>query len=96
MPAYIIVNVDIHNPERYEEYKRLTPASLVAYNGKFIVRGGATQVLEGNPTVGRIVILEFPDAEKARAWWSSPEYAPAKHLRQQIASTEMILVEGVS
>jgi uncharacterized protein (DUF1330 family) len=94
MAAYIIVNVDIHDPEQYEDYKKLTPGSIKPFDGKFIVRGGATEILEGSPKIGRIVLLEFPNSDKARQWWNSDEYGPAKTLRQRIATTEMILVEG--
>lgn len=94
MPAYILVDVNIHDPEQYEAYKKLTPASLLPYGGKFLVRGGATEILEGDWQPGRLVVLEFPSVTQARAWWSSPEYSPAKALRQQAASTRMIVVEG--
>jgi uncharacterized protein (DUF1330 family) len=77
MKAYIIVDITITDPVLYEDYKKLTPASLVPYEGRFIVRGGATETLEGDWKPGRLVILEFPSAEKARAWWSSDTYAPA-------------------
>jgi uncharacterized protein (DUF1330 family) len=95
MPAYVIVEIEIHDPEQYEEYKRLTPASIAAYEGRFAVRGGFTEILEGGWNPNRIVVLEFPTVEKAKSWWASPEYAPAKELRQRIARTEMIVVEGV-
>ncbi len=95
MPAYIIVDVNVTNPTRYEDYKKLTPGSLTPFDGKFIVRGGQTQTLEGDWAPGRIVVLEFPNAEKARAWWSSEGYAPAKAIRQSASSTRMILVEGL-
>ena len=94
MSAYIIVDVTIHNPSGYEDYKKLTPDSLKKYQGKFIVRGGPTETLEGNWRPGRMVVLEFPTVELAKAWWSSPEYTPAKELRQRNAETKMILVEG--
>lgn len=94
MPAYIIVEVSIHNHEAYEGYKKLTPASLQPYQGKFIVRGGLTESLEGEWNPERIVVLEFPTTDLARSWWSSEDYAPAKALRQKNASTKMILVEG--
>ena len=94
MPAYIIVDITIHNPENYEGYKKLTPRSLIPYDGKFIVRGGRTETLEGDWNPGRFVILEFPTVEKAKQWWNSEEYAPAKALRQVNAETNMILVEG--
>ena len=96
MKAYIVVDVNITDPTRYEDYKKLTPPSLVPFDGKFIVRGGATQTLEGSWAPGRVVMLEFPSKEKALAWWSSKEYAPAKALRQQTSVTQMILVEGVA
>jgi uncharacterized protein (DUF1330 family) len=96
MAAYIIVDVKINNAEMYEEYKKLTPASIAAYQGKFIVRGGATETLEGDWKPGRVVVLEFPNAEHAKQWWSSSEYAPAKNIRQKAATTKMILAEGIT
>ena len=95
MKAYIIVDVNITNPTRYEDYRKLTPASLVPYDGKFIVRGGATETLEGDWIPGRVVVLEFPSVQQAKAWWSSAGYAPAKAIRQSAADTKMIIVEGV-
>jgi uncharacterized protein (DUF1330 family) len=96
MPAYVIVDVKISDPVAYEEYKKLTPASIAAYQGQFIVRGGAAEILEGDRKPGRIVVLEFPDAERARQWWNSEEYAAAKLIRQRASSTEMILVDGIN
>lgn len=95
MPAYIIVDVDIHNAENYSDYKKLTPGSLLNYDGKFIVRGGNTETLEGDWQPGRVVVLEFPTVEKAKQWWASEEYAPAKALRQANATSKMIVVEGL-
>ncbi len=95
MKAYIILDVDITDPALYEEYKKLTPDSLKAFDGNFVVRGGSTETLEGVWNPGRFVILEFPSKEKAKAWWSSELYAPAKSIRQQAAKTNMILVEGL-
>jgi uncharacterized protein (DUF1330 family) len=94
MKAYIIVDVNVTDPVRYEEYKRLTPGSLQPFDGKFIVRGGGTTTLEGDWQPGRIVVLEFPSAEKAKAWWSSDGYAPAKAIRQSASKAKMILAEG--
>jgi uncharacterized protein (DUF1330 family) len=96
MPAYLLVEIDIHDAAEYENYKKLTPASLVPYGGRFVVRGGAAETLEGDSRPGRIVVVEFPSLEKARQWWSSPEYEPAKKLRQRIATTRMLLVEGIN
>lgn len=95
MPAYIVVEVDVHNPTEYEDYKKLTPGSLKNFQGKFIVRGGKTESLEGDWNPKRFVMLEFPSIELAKAWWASEEYAPAKALRQRTASSKMIVVEGV-
>ncbi len=95
MAAYVIVEVEITNPVRYEEYKKLTTPTIPAYGGKFVVRGGRVESLEGEWRPGRVVVLEFPTAERARQWWSSEAYRPAKELRQATARTKMILVEGV-
>ncbi|MDQ3686543.1 MAG: DUF1330 domain-containing protein [Acidobacteriota bacterium] len=95
MAAYVVVEVEVQDRERYEIYKQMVPASLAAYGGRFIVRGGKAESLEGGWTPERVVILEFPTAEQAKAWWSSAEYAGAKGLRQAAARTRMILVEGV-
>ena len=95
MPAYILVEIQINDPEKYEGYKKLTPASIASYGGKFIVRGGHTESLEGNWEPGRIVIVEFPSIEKAKAWYTSPEYQAAKEIRLAASTGKMILVEGV-
>jgi len=95
MPAYIIVEIEIHDPERYEDYKKLTLDTLKNYQGKFIVRGGKTETLEGVWEPERFVILEFPTKELARQWWASPEYATAKAIRQSASTTKMLLVEGL-
>ena len=94
MKAYIIADVNVTDPTRYEDYKKLMPDSLVPFGGKFIVRGGETKTLEGDRKTGRIVILEFPSKEKANAWWSSSEYAPAKAIRQSVSHAQSIVVEG--
>ncbi len=95
MSVYVIVDVEINSHEEYEEYKKLTPASIKAYDGAFIVRGGTTEVLEGKWKPGRIVVLKFPNAERAKQWWNSDEYSVAKSIRQRAANTGMILVDGV-
>ena len=94
MPAYILVQVDVHDPEGYERYRGVVLPSITAYGGRFLVRGGPIETLEGTWRPPRLVILEFPDAERARAWWASPEYAGPKELRLRAARSEMILVEG--
>ena len=94
MPAYVIVDVSIHDHKEYEEYKKLTPAAIAAFNGKFLVRGGPTFTLEGDWKPERIVVLEFPTVERAREWWHSEIYTEAKLIRQRTANTRMIIVEG--
>ncbi|HEX2219862.1 MAG TPA: DUF1330 domain-containing protein [Gemmatimonadales bacterium] len=95
MPAYVIVNVTVHDPARYEEYKRLATPTVSAYGGRYVARGGAVDVREGRWSPSRLVVLEFPDVERARAWWESPEYAPAKAVRQSCADTELVITEGL-
>jgi uncharacterized protein (DUF1330 family) len=96
MPAYIVVDVSIHDPATYERYKALVPPSLAQHGGKFLVRGAKTTTLEGSWKPQRFVMVEFPSGDAARAWWSSPEYAEAKALRQASSHTEMLLVEQPS
>lgn len=95
MKAYVIVDVDVHDPALYEEYRRLTPASLIPFEGKFVVRGGPTVTLEGDWYPRRIVILEFPSRDLAQAWWNSDEYTRAREIRQRSAYTKMLVVDGV-
>lgn len=95
MPAYVVVEIEVLDAERYETYKQIVPPTLDAYGGRFVVRGGATQTLEGEWSPNRLVILEFPSVERAKAWWGSSEYAEAKALRQATARTQMIVVEGL-
>lgn len=95
MPAYVVVQIDIHDPATYERYKAMAPPSIAAYGGRYVVRGGASEVLEGSWLPPRLVLLEFPTIAQARAWWASPEYAPAKAVRQSCARTEMLLIEGM-
>jgi len=95
MPAYVFVNVNVTDPVRYEEYRKLAGPTVTAYGGRFIVRGGAAEVLEGSFEPRRIVLLEFPTAGRAKEWWSSPEYAPVMKIRHATATTDMILIEGV-
>jgi uncharacterized protein (DUF1330 family) len=94
MKAYIIVEIKIEDPAAYEDYKKMTPSSLTPFKGNFIVRGGACEALEGNWSPERIVIIEFPSRELAKAWWDSEEYAAAKKIRQRAAYTKMLLIDG--
>lgn len=95
MPAYVIVEITVEDQNDYEEYKKLTPATITAYDGKFVARGGQTETLEGNWQPERIVVLEFPTTERAKEWWSSDLYTKAKLIRQRSAKTNMIVVPGI-
>jgi uncharacterized protein (DUF1330 family) len=95
MPAYVIVNVTVNDPARYEEYKRLASPTVPAYGGRYVARGGPVEVREGGWSPARLVVLEFPSVERARSWWESPEYAPAKAVRQSCADTELVITEGL-
>jgi uncharacterized protein (DUF1330 family) len=94
MSAYVIVEVAITDPVAYEEYKKLTPAAVAAFDGRFVVRGGQAETLEGDWQPERIVVLEFPTVERAKEWWSSEIYTEAKIIRQRAATTKMIVVPG--
>jgi uncharacterized protein (DUF1330 family) len=95
MAGYVIVNITIRDPVRYEEYRRLATPTVSAYGGRYLVRGGAVDAREGAWTPSRLVVLEFPSMERARAWWDSREYAPAKAIRQSCADTQLVITEGV-
>jgi uncharacterized protein (DUF1330 family) len=95
MPAFVVVDITVEDAAMYEEYKRLVPPSIAQYGGRYITRGGATTVLEGDWRPTRLVIVEFPSVDQARAWWGSPEYAAAKALRQRCARTDLVVVEGL-
>lgn len=94
MSAYVVVNVDVHDPVRYQDYRRMVPPTIAAYGGRFLVRGPELHEMEGTWARPRLVIVEFPDVESAKRWWASPEYAEAKALRQSISSAELVIVEG--
>lgn len=96
MSAYVVVDIHVHDPVRYEEYKRQAAPSVAAFGGRYLVRGGAVTKLEGDWTPGRFVILEFPSAARAKEWWGSELYAPIKAIRHATAETRMILVDGAS
>jgi uncharacterized protein (DUF1330 family) len=95
VPAYVVVNVDVHDPERYREYVERAPESVARFGGRYVARAGRTEVLEGDWTPKRFVILEFPSYEDAKAWWESDEYADAKALRHATATTQMVVTEGL-
>jgi uncharacterized protein (DUF1330 family) len=94
MSAYVIVEIEVTDLAGYEEYRRLAESTIPLYGGRYIVRGGQTETLEGDWQPKRIVILEFESVARAKEWWDSPEYSEAKVLRQKYANSRMIVVEG--
>jgi uncharacterized protein (DUF1330 family) len=95
MPAYVIAQLVIQDPEGFEAYRKMVPATIAKYGGKFVVRGGTMETLEGHWDTQRLVIIEFENAERAKQWWASEDYREAKQLRQRTAETQLIVVEGV-
>ena len=94
MAAYVLNDMEITDPALFEEYKKLTPATVAQYGGRFLARGGRTETLEGDWSPKRLVIIEFPSVVQARAWADSAEYAPAKRLRRLASKSNLIVVEG--
>lgn len=95
MSAYVIVNVKVLDPETYKEYVKQSPISITAHGGHFLARAGKTEVLEGDAVANRMVLLEFPNFERAKEWWNSEMYRLPKALRQSASEASMIVVDGV-
>ena len=95
MPAYVIAETDITDPERYEQYKAASPAATAAGGGRFLVRGGELVVLEGDWQPSRLVLLEFEDLAAAKRWYESEVYQEAKKLREGAARIRLVAVQGV-
>lgn len=96
MAAYLIVDVKVSDPEVYKGYTKLVPATVEAYGGRFLVRGGNAETVEGDWIPNRLVVLEFDSVEQAKAWYDSEEYREPKRIRHAASHANMILVEGVS
>jgi uncharacterized protein (DUF1330 family) len=96
MAAYVLAEIEITNPEGYKEYTATVPATILQYCGKFLTRGGAVEVLEGEWPQRRRVLIEFPSMDTARRWWNSPEYAKPKAMRRANSTGRLLLLEGVS
>jgi len=93
--AYVIVDMDVRDPDQYAQYVALATPATAAAGGRYLVRGGTAVVLEGDRNPKRTAILEFPDLESAQAWYDSPEYTAARELRKDVATGSLIAVEGV-
>ena len=96
MPAYVIVNVRVKDPELYKEYAAGTPASIAAFGGRFLARGGAVEEREGAWSPERLVVLEFPDLDAARAWYDSEDYQRLAAIRQRAAEADLVMPEGIA
>jgi uncharacterized protein (DUF1330 family) len=93
--AYVVVNVAIRDPERYKDYIQAATPTVAAHGGRYLVRGGRAEKLEGDLAVSRIVVLEFPIYEKAKDWYESPQYREALAIRQSCATASLVLAEGM-
>ena len=96
MPAYVLAEVEIINPEGYKEYTQLVPGTIAQYGGKFLHRGGTVHAFEGEWPKVRRVIIEFPSMDAARAWYDSPEYEKPKAMRIANSKGRLLLLDGVS
>jgi uncharacterized protein (DUF1330 family) len=93
-PAYVILDVEVNDSGTYETYKKMIPTTVERYGGRFLVRGGIVETLEGEWSPQRLTILEFPSVEQAKAWSGSLEYSPANAILNQSARARMVVVEG--
>jgi uncharacterized protein (DUF1330 family) len=96
MTAYVIADIDVHDREAYQEYVALVPGTLEPYQGRFLVRGGQHETLEGAWQPHRVIVTEFPSTDHARRWYESPEYQAALAIRQRVSTGSLILVEGAA
>jgi uncharacterized protein (DUF1330 family) len=94
MAAYVIADVEVTDPVKYEDYKKLTPGAIAKHGGRFIARGGQCVTLEGNWRPGRVVVIEFPTYQQARDFYTSVEYTAARRARAGAANLKMIVVDG--
>ena len=94
MTAYVIANVDVHDPKAYEAYRRRTLETIERHGGRFIIRGGDIDILEGTPDIHRLVVIEFPDKATARRWYDSPEYQAIIPLRTSASTGALCIIEG--
>jgi len=92
--AYLVVDARSTDPERMVEYRRLSTLAVDRFGGRFLVRGGAYEVLEGGWQPQRLVVIEFESRERAKAFYESPEYVAARQARAGVSSFDMVLVEG--
>jgi uncharacterized protein (DUF1330 family) len=95
MAAYVILDIEVLDPVKYDAYRRLAPATVTAYGGKYLARGGRTESVEGDWRPSRLVILEFASVEQAKTWYNSPEYSAIKPMRLEATHSKTVILEGV-
>ena len=95
MPAYLIADIEVIDSAGFKEYQQKVPATIAAHGGRYIARGGATEVLEGVWSPKRCVLLEFPSMAQFKVWWNSPEYRPLRALRERTAKSNVVVTEGL-
>jgi uncharacterized protein (DUF1330 family) len=95
MPAYLVGDIEITDPAGYEDYRKGVPATIAAYGGRYLSRGGAVEVLEGQWLPRRAVILEFPSMAQLKAWYESPEYRPLREIRARSARSNIVAIDGL-
>lgn len=96
MPAYLVCRVTVHDPETYSKYTAITPGVIARHGGRFLVRGGEVETLEGEPFSGRLVIVEFPNAAAAKEFYNSPEYQAAKAIRDPVSDAQFLVAAGLA
>ncbi len=95
MAAYVIADIEVIDIEGFKEYQQKVPATITAYGGRYLARGGATEVLEGTRTPNRVVLLAFPSMAQLKTWWDSPEYKPLRVIRERTTKSNLFVTEGI-
>jgi uncharacterized protein (DUF1330 family) len=95
MAAYVIADIEVIDSAGFAEYQQKVPATIAAYGGRYLVRGGAAEVLEGNGSPKRCVVLEFPNMAQFKSWYASPEYLPLIAIRERTAKSNLLVIEGI-
>ncbi len=95
MAAYVIADIEVTDSAGFAEYQQKVPATIAAYGGRYLVRGGSTEVLEGDWSPNRCVVLEFPDMAQLKTWYASPEYRPLIAIRERTTKSNLVIVQGM-
>jgi uncharacterized protein (DUF1330 family) len=95
MAVYLVAVVDVHDPQQFRRYVTEVPSIVAKFGGRYLVRGGDLEVVEGEWPVPRVTVVEFPSMEKAKQWWNSEEYRPYRELRGRTARTNAVMVRGL-